>query len=192
MGNVLLSSLINVGIKSNIVVDSGVGPLLFSREKRYSLFRYISIMFLILGISVISVAMYFLQNYVLIKFDLLEFKVCIAVLFAGLYNLLITVIWKKSTYFGRYLYASSCSYAFDLVYIVYVVMSLDMSVAVAPFFMNLVAIAIVLFAMHTLVCTFINSINRSSLNINFRNVSARLFLFAIISFLLHYAALLIA
>ena len=113
-------------------------------------------------------------------------------LFAGLFNLLVTVIWKKSTYFGRYLYASSCSYAFDLVYIVYVVMSLDMSVAVAPFFMNLVAIAIVLFVMHTLVCTFVNSINRSSLNINFRNVSARLFLFAIISFLLHYATLLIA
>lgn len=190
--DVLLSSLINAGLKSNIVVDSGVGPLLFSREKRYSLFRYISVMFLILGISVIAVAMYFLENYVLSKFGLLEFKICIAVLFAGLFNLLVTVIWKKSTYFGRYLYASSCSYAFDLVYIVYIVMSLDMTVAVAPFFMNLVAIAIVLFAMHTLVCTFVNSINRSSLNINFRNVSARLFLFAIISFLLHYATLLIA
>lgn len=192
MMDVLLSSLINAGLKSNIVVDSGVGPLLFSREKRYSLFRYISVMFLILGISVIAVAMYFLENYVLSKFGLLEFKICIAVLFAGLFNLLVTVIWKKSTYFGRYLYASSCSYAFDLVYIVYIVMSLDMTVAVAPFFMNLVAIAIVLFAMHTLVCTFVNSINRSSLNINFRNVSARLFLFAIISFLLHYATLLIA
>ena len=190
--DVLLSLLINAGLKSNIVVDSGVGPLLFSREKRYSLFRYISVMFLILGISVIAVAMYFLENYVLSKFGLLEFKICIAVLFAGLFNLLVTVIWKKSTYFGRYLYASSCSYAFDLVYIVYIVMSLDMTVAVAPFFMNLVAIAIVLFAMHTLVCTFVNSINRSSLNINFRNVSARLFLFAIISFLLHYATLLIA
>ena len=192
MMDVLLSSLINAGLKSNIVVDSGVGPLLFSREKRYGLFRYISVMFLILGISVIAVAMYFLENYVLSKFGLLEFKICIAVLFAGLFNLLVTVIWKKSTYFGRYLYASSCSYAFDLVYIVYIVMSLDMTVAVAPFFMNLVAIAIVLFAMHTLVCTFVNSINRSSLNINFRNVSARLFLFAIISFLLHYATLLIA
>lgn len=192
MMDVLLSLLINAGLKSNIVVDSGVGPLLFSREKRYSLFRYISVMFLILGISVIAVAMYFLENYVLSKFGLLEFKICIAVLFAGLFNLLVTVIWKKSTYFGRYLYASSCSYAFDLVYIVYIVMSLDMTVAVAPFFMNLVAIAIVLFAMHTLVCTFVNSINRSSLNINFRNVSARLFLFAIISFLLHYATLLIA
>ena len=127
MVNVLLSSLINAGVKSNIVVDSGVGPLLFSREKRYSLFRYISVMFLILGISVISVAVYFLENYVLSKFNLLEFKVCIAVLFAGLFNLLVTVIWKKSTYFGRYLYASSCSYAFDLVYIVYVVMSSDIT-----------------------------------------------------------------
>ena len=192
MFNVLLSSILNVGIKSNIVVESGVGPLLYSREKRYNLFKYISILFLILNISVCSVATYFLEKFVLAKFGILEFKVCIVVLLVGLFNLLVTLIWKKSTYFGRYLYASSCSYAFDLVYVVYVVMSLNMALEIAPFFMNLVAIAIVLFVMNAIIGVFVSSINRSSLDINFRNVSARLFLFAILAFLLHYANLIVA
>ena len=192
MFDVLLSSILNVGIKSNIVVESGVGPLLYSREKKYGLFKYISILFLILGVSICSVATYFLEKFVLTKFDILDFKICIVVLIAGLFNLLVTLIWKKSTYFGRYLYASSCSYAFDLVYTVYIVMSLNMALEIAPFFMNLVAIAVVLFVMNALIGVFVESINRSSLDINFRNVSARLFLFAIIAFILHYANFIIA
>ena len=134
---------------------------------------------------------YFLQEYVLLKFDLMEFKIFAVVLVAGVYNLLVTFIWKKSTYFGRYLYASSCGYAFDLVYTVYVVMTMNFAVEMSVFLMGLVAISIVLFVMNMVFGIFIDSINRSNLNINFRNVSARLLLFAIISFLLHYANLFI-
>ena len=192
MFDVLLSSLINVGIKSNIVAGNGAGPLIFTREKQYGMFRYISLLFLILGVCLCSVATYFLQKFVLIKFDLLEFKICIVVLFAGLFNLLVTFIWKKSSYFGRYLYASSCGYAFDLVFTIYVVMTMNMALEIAPFFMSLVAIAAVLFVMNAIVGIFVDSINRSSLNVNFRNIPARLFLFAIIAMLLHYANFIVA
>lgn len=192
MFDVLLSSLINVGVESNIVAGNGAGPLIFTREKQYGMFRYLSILFLILGVCLCSVAMYFLEKFVLTKFDLFEFKICIVVLLAGLYNLLVTFIWKKSSYFGRYLYASSCGYAFDLVFTVYVVMTMNMALEIAPFLMGLVAIAIVLLVMNVVVGIFVDSINRSSLNVNFRNISARLFLFAIIAMLLHYLKFIVA
>ena len=192
MFNVLLSSLINVGVKSNIVAGNGAGPLIYTREKQYGMFRYVSVLFLILGVCLSSVAMYFLQKFVLTKFDLMEFKICIVVLLVGLFNLLVTFIWKKSSYFGRYLYASSCGYAFDLVFTIYVVMTMDMALEIAPFFMGLVAIAIVLLLMNVIVGIFVDSINRSNLNVNFRNITARLFLFAIIAMLLHYANLIVA
>lgn len=192
MLNVLLSSILNVGIKSNIVADNGVGPLLFSREKRYGFFRYLSMLFLIIGVCICSIAMYFLQKYVLVKYELAEFKVFIVVLIAGLYSLIVSAIWKKSTYFGRYLYASSCSFAFDLAYIIFVVMGLNLELEIAEFFMMLVAISAVIVVMNLVIGVFVNSINKSNLNINFRNISARLFLFAIISFLLHYLKLFVA
>lgn len=192
MFDVLLSSILNVGIKSNIVAENGCGPLLFSREKGYGFFRYLSMLFLIIGVCVCSIGVYFLQKYVLVKYELAEFKIFIVVLIVGLYNLIVSAIWKKSTYFGRYLYASSCSFAFDFVYIVYIVMQLNLELELTNFLMGIVAISVVLIVMNLVIGIFVNGINRSNLNINFRNVSARLFLFAVIAFLLHYAKLFIA
>ena len=51
MLNLFLTDLVTYGLSSNIVVNSGVGVLLFGREKRYKLFRYISTLFLMLGIA---------------------------------------------------------------------------------------------------------------------------------------------
>lgn len=192
MLNILISSLLNVGIKSNIVAGNGVGPLIFSREKQYGFFRYISTLLLMLVIIITSIGIYFLEQYVLIPFDILEFKICIVVFVAGILNIIINLIWKKSTRFGRYLYGCSSNYVYDLVYTIYVVMLLDMSLALAPFLINVVAIVAVLFVMSIIVGMFVDGINRSSLNVNFRNISARLFLFGIIALLLYYANLFIA
>ena len=192
MFDILLSSILNVGVKSNVIADNGVGPLLFAREKGYGFFRYLSMLFLIIGVCLCSLATYFLQKYLIVKYELVEFKIFIVVLVAGLYNLIANAIWKKSSYFGRYLYGSSCSYAFDLAYTIFVIMGLNLELEISEFLMTLVAISIVIIVMNLLVGVFVDGINRSNLNINFRNVSARLFLFAIIAFLLHYAKLFIA
>ena len=51
MLNVFLTNLVTFGLNSNIVVNSGVGVLLFGREKKYRFFRYINTLFLMLGIA---------------------------------------------------------------------------------------------------------------------------------------------
>jgi hypothetical protein len=71
-------------------------------------------------------------------------------------------------------------------------MGLNLELEIAEFFMMLVAISAVIVVMNLVIGVFVNSINKSNLNINFRNISARLFLFAIISFLLHYLKLFVA
>lgn len=191
MINLFLTNLAELGLSSNIVVCSGTGALIYGREKRYTFFRYISVLFLILGVCICSFANYFLTNYVYSKFDIFEIQVGVLVLLACLYNLLISKLWKKMSLFGLYLYNSSCSYVFDTIFTVYVAMILDTTLAILPFVFSLLAAVIVVFVMTVLIGFYVEGINKSSLRICFRNVSARLYLLAIFAIILYYASMLV-
>ena len=66
-----------------------------------------------------------------------------------------------------------------------------MDVKILEFASAVVAVALVVMIMNVLMGFYIRSMNRGYLNINFRNVSARLFLFALFSILLYYGSLLV-
>ena len=191
MLDLLFANLITYGLNSNILVNSGVGVCLLGREKKYRFFRYINTLLLMLGICVCSIAVYFLNEYVLIKFDMSEAKIGVMVLLVCLFNLLVSLIWKKASLFGHYLYERSCSYVFDVIFTIYVISILDLTLAIVPFLMSVAAVIVVVFVMNFLIGFYIESINKSSLKIYFRNVSARLFLVAIFAVILYYANLLV-
>lgn len=191
MLNLFLTDLVTYGLSSNIVVNSGVGVLLYGREKKYKFFRYLNTLFLMLGIAICCIGSYFLNMFVYSKFDLYEIKVGVAVLIACLYSLLISMLWKKMSLFGHYLYDCSCSYVFDTVFMVYVAMTLDFTLGIVPFILSVVAVMVVVFVMNFFIGFYVEGINKSSLKICFRNVSARLFLIAIFAIILFYANMLI-
>ena len=186
MLNVFLTGLVTYGLNQNILVNTGYAPIIIGREKRYRFFRYINILFTMLGIALCSIATYFLNDLIIVKYNVSEIKVGIIVFLAGLYNLLISFLWGKMSNFGQYLYEKSCSYVFDLVFIVFVVMSLDLTMKIVPFLMTLSAILIVIFVTNLIISFYIKSINKSSLKLCVRNVSARLYLVAIFAILLFY------
>lgn len=191
MLNLFLTNLANFGLNQNVFVNSGYGALMLGREKKYRLFRYINMLFMLLGIILCSIATYFLNQFVLLKFDILEVKIGVVILLAGLYNLLISFLWGKMSNFGQYLYEKSCSYVFDLVFTVFVVMMLDMSLSIVPFIMTLLPILIVIFVTYVVIGFFIESINKSTLRLCVRNVAARLYLIAFFAILLFYLSKLI-
>ncbi len=186
MFNVFLANLVTYGLNQNILVSSGYAALLLGREKKYRFFRHLNMLFTILGIAICSIAMFIINDFVINKFDVVEIKVGIAVLLAGLYNLFISFLWGKMSNFGQYLYEKSCSYVFDTVFIVFVVMTLDMTVKIVPFIMTVLAIMAVVFVTNLIIGFYIESINKSSLKLCVRNVSARLYLVAIFAILLFY------
>lgn len=186
MLNIFLTNLVTYGLNQNILVNTGYAALLIGREKKYRFFRHLNILFLILGIAIVSVATYYLNEFVLAKFDLVEIKIGVVILLAGLYNLLISFLWGKMSMFGQYLYEKSCSYVFDLVFTVFVVMTLDLSLKILPFLMTVLAIMAVIFVTNLIIGFYIESINKSYLKICVRNVSARLYLVAIFAILLFY------
>lgn len=191
MFEVFLTSLANFGLSSNIVVSSGSGALLFGREKKYRFFRYLSLVFLIFGVAICSVADYFLNKFIYAKFDLHEIRIGVLVILACLYNLGVSAIWKKASLFGNYLYNGSCLYVFDTVFTIFVAMTLDFSLDIVPFMMSVLAVVVVIVVMNILIGFFVESINKSNLRICFRNVSARLYLLAIFAILLFYANMII-
>lgn len=191
MLEVFLSYLALYGLQQNIFVCNGSGPLQIQREKMYRSFRYLNALFLILGIVVTSFITYLLNNYVYAKFDLFYISVSVSVFVVALYHLIVSIIWQKMSYFNFYLYENSFSYGFDVVFTLSVIFTIDMNVKILNFVMSLGAIAIIVLIMNVIMGFYVKSMNRGYLNINFRNVSARLFLFAIISILLYYASLLV-
>lgn len=186
-----LSYLALYGLQQNIFVVNGAGPLQVQREKMYKSFRYLNALFLILGIILTSFISYLLNNYVYSKFDMQEFSVSVNVFIVALYHLIVSVIWQKISYFKFYLYETSFSYGFDVVFTLSVIFTLDMDVKILEFASAVVAVALVVMIMNVLMGFYIRSMNRGYLNINFRNVSARLFLFALFSILLYYGSLLV-
>lgn len=191
MLNLFLTNLATFGISNNIVINSGVGAILFGREKQYRFFRYINTLFLMLGVCVCGIITYFLDFYICAKFDLYEIKIGVVILIASLYNLLVSFVWGKTSLFGHYLYEKSCSYVFDTVFTAFVVMTLQLTLAFVPFLMSLLAVVVVIFVTNFIIGFFIEGVNKSSLPLCCRNVTARLFLIAIFAMLLYYANMLI-
>lgn len=190
MISTFLNNLISYGLVNNVVVSTGAGVVLMQREKTYRSFRYLSCLFLILGIVICSAISYALENYVYSKFDLGFVAVTANVFFVGIYNLLISKIWRKISSFKVYLYDSSFSYAMDFAFMLAVIFLLDMSLAIVDFAMSVLAIGVVILVMNIFIGFFIESYNRSYVDKNFRNVSSRLFLFAIFAVILYYASIL--
>jgi hypothetical protein len=191
MFDVFLANLVTYGLNQNILISNGYGALVLGREKKYRFFRHLNILFTILGIVICAIAMYFFNQFVIDKFDVVEIKVGVLVLLAGLYNLLISFLWGKMSNFGQYLYEKSCSYVFDTVLIVFVVMSVDMTLKIVPFLMTILAIMVVIFVTNLIMGFYIESINKSSLKLCVRNVSARLYLLAFFAVLLFYLSKLV-
>lgn len=191
MLNLFLTNLVNFGLNQNLLVNTGYGALLIGREKKYRLFRYINILFMLLGIIICSIATYFLSNFVLEKFDYVELKVGFVVFLAGIYNLLISFLWARMSNFGQYLYEKSCSYVFDLVFTVFVVLTLDLSLSFVAFLLTLLSVLLVVFVSYVVLGIYIESINKSTLKISVRNVAARIYLIAIFAILLFYLSKLI-
>lgn len=191
MLNTFLSHLALYGLKSNIVTANGSGVLLFQREKSYRSFRYIGALLLMLGIVLCSGITYVLYNYVYSKFDLYFVSVSVTVFIVCVYNIIISNIWKKISSFKVYLYENSFSYAMDVAFTLSVIFTLDMSLPLISFIMSVLAVVVVIIVMNVFVGVFVGLINRSYVDKSFRNVSSRLFLFAIISIIIYYASLLV-
>lgn len=186
-----LTNLQNYGLTQNVFVNTGYGALLIGREKKYRFFRYVNILFMMLGVLICSIVTYFINKFVFVKFDLYEIKIGVVIFFAGIYNLFVSFLWGKMSKFGQYLYEKSCSYVFDLVFTVFVVMLLDFTLEFVPFLLTTLAILLAVFVSNLVIGFYIERINKSSLKLCVRNVSARLYLMAFFAILLFYLAKLI-
>lgn len=191
MVNTFLSYLALYGLKSNIVVMNGSGVLLFQREKSYRSFRYIGAVILIFGVILCSAISYALNNYVYPIIDLAFADVTITVSIVCIYHILVSNIWRKISSFKVYLYENSFSYAMDVVFTLSLIFMFNMTLPVVEFVMSVLAACIVIAVMNMLMGIFVGLLNRAYVNKSFRNVSTRLFLFAIIYMIVYYASLLV-
>ena len=191
MAQMLLSYLVLYGIRSNVIILNGSGALVLQREKMYRSFRYLDAILVILGTVVISIITYILNTYVYAKLNLYYINFSVVVFMVGLYNLFVSYLWRKVSNFQNYLYQKSYSYAIDVAFMLSVILTLNMSLPMADFLVSLVAISAVIFVSNMLVGFYVHSINRGYMNINFRDVSARLFILAIFSILVFYVGQLI-
>ena len=169
------------------MVNNGSGALVLQREKMYRSFRYIDSLFVIIGFAIISIISYFLNTYLFVKFDLGYVSFTVVVFLVGLYNIIVSLLWRKVSNFQNYLYQKSYSFAFDYAFMLSAILMLNMTLSFAEFLVSVLAVCIVIFVMNVLVGFYVHSINRGYMNINFRDVSARLFVLAIFSILLIYA-----
>ncbi len=191
MFNTFLSYLVLYGLQDNIFICGGAGALQVQREKMYRSFRYINALFLILGIIVTSLISYVLYNYVYELYDLFYIHISVNVFIVAVYHLIVSLIWQKISSYNYYLYDAAFSYGFDVVYTISILFTLDMSLSIVNFILSLLAISIVVILMNVFMGFYIRSMNRGYLNINFRNVSVRLFLLAIFAMVLQYAGMLV-
>ncbi len=188
MAKIFLSYLVLYGLNFNIVAASGAGVLQFEREKMYPAFRYLSALFLMIGVAICGTINYLLERYVYSVYDIAYINISVIVLIAGIYNLIVATIWRKSTSFNQYLYSSSYGFPFDFVFTIFCVISLNNELAAGNFFLSLLAMLVVIFVMNVIIGFFVKSMNRGYMNTNFRNIPARLFFFAIVLVLLYYAS----
>ena len=191
MLNLFFGFVLLFGIKSNIVLNSGSGALLFQKEKQYLKFRTLNSLFVALGTFVCLVISYFLTKYIYEPNDMLYLSVVITVLLVGVYNIIVSKIFAKMSHFVHYLYEKSHSFAIDTVFILSVIFSISVSYVVVEFVLLAAAIAIITFVTNMIFGFFVEDANKSSVDRHYLNVPSRLFMLAIFSIILYYAAQLI-
>ena len=192
MLELFLSFVLLYGVKSNIVVMNSSGSLLFQKEKQYIKFRVLNSLFLMLGLIVCMTLSYVLYNYVYKMYDMLYLNVVISVLIVGIYNLIVSKIFAKMSHYTHYLYQKSYSFAFDFVFILSVIFTVDMAgYTLVEFVVMAATIALVVFVSSLIFGFYIEDANKSNIDKHYLNVPSRLFMLAMFSILLHYASLLI-
>lgn len=183
-----LSYLVIYGLQNNLVACNGSGAVIFQREKMYTSYRYISTLFLILGVILTATISFFLNTFIYSKYNLYNINVSVNVLIVGAYNMLVSFILKKSPSFSNYMYENSFSYAYDMVFTLSVIFSLNMNLSIPYFFMSLLAAVLCIFVTSVIIGFFVKSVNRGYINDSFRNVPARLFLLAVIAMIFYYTS----
>ena len=183
-----LQYLIIYGLQNNLVICSGSGALIFQREKVYGKYRFLSTLFLAVGIILAGIASYVLSrlSITLEGIDTKKFIATVSIVIVGAYNLLVSSIFRKSKKFDNYLYENSFSYAYDMVFTLSVVFSLETTLPIFLFTVSLLAAIIVVIVSNLLIGFFVKSLNREHIHESLRNVSVRLFLFAILAVLFYY------
>lgn len=183
----LLNYLVIYGLNTNLVVNNGSGVLVFQREKMYTSFRYISTLFLILGVFLSGTISYFLYRFIYSKFNMYYISETINVVLVAGYNVLVSYLLKKRRSFNNYLYDNSFSFAYDIVFTISVLFLLNYDLSIVHFFVSLIAAIIVIFVVSVLMGFFVRSLNSGYVNISARNIAVRLFMFAIFSVIVFYA-----
>lgn len=192
MLNLFVSLLLCFGVSSNIVLLNGSGALMFQKEKQYTKFRVLDSLFVSIGAAVCLTAVYFLYSYVYKTYNLESLSILVSVLIVGIWNLLVSKIFSKMSHFTHYLYEKSNSFALDFVYLLSIIFIVDMSAyGLVEMLILAGVVALVTFFTNLIFGFFIEDSNKSAINDNYLNVPARLFMLAIFSVIVYYAAMLI-
>lgn len=191
MFDLFLSFILIYGIKSNVAIN-GAGVLIFQKEKQYTKFRLLNAMFLSLGVIFCLVISFFLDKYVYSTYNLEYLSVIISVLIVGIYNLIVSKAFSKMSHYTYYLYEKSCSFAIDFVFTLSIILSIDFKVfAMMEFLVMSFAIGLVLFICNLILGVYIEDSYKSSIDKQYLNLPARLFMLSIFSIILYYASMLI-
>ena len=183
-----LQYLVIYGLQNNLVVCSGSGALIFQREKVYTKYRILSTLFLAIGIIISGIVTYILSrlSYTISGFDTKKFIATVNILVIGCYNMVVSMIFKKSKKFQNYVYENSFSYAYDMVFTLSVTFTIETGLSIFLFTMTLLAAVIVVVFSNLVIGFFIKNLNRDYVHDSFRNVPIRLFFFAILAVLFYY------
>lgn len=196
---IFLLSLVTFGLQRNLIVHNSSGVLIFQREKMYSKYRFTSTIFLILGIILagsVTFFLHYLDKVLGDKFDVSKFITTIDIIVVGGYNMLVSIIFKKSKKFQNYLYENSFSYAYDIVFTLSVVFMLNYSyldltgvsflMIIAYFYVSLLGVIISIFITSILFGFFIKSFNSDNVDDSMKNISARLLMMSIFAVIFYY------
>ena len=119
---------------------------------------------------------------------MLYLNVLLSVLIVGIYNIIVSKIFAKMSNLTHYLYEKSYSFAFDMVFILSVIFTVNMSFALLDFIVMAIAIAVAVFLSNMIFGAYIEDSNKTGIDQHYLNVPARLFMLAIFSIILYYAS----
>ena len=188
MFNTFLSFFLIFGLKSNILINSGSGALLFEKENQYLKFRLLNSLFVSIGLIICLIISYLLYTFIYMPSGMLYLNVLLSVLIVGIYNIIVSKIFAKMSNLTHYLYEKSYSFAFDMVFILSVIFTVNMSFAFLDFVVMSVAIAVAVFVSNMIFGAYIEDSNKTGIDEHYLNVPSRLFMLAIFSIILYYAS----
>lgn len=185
-----LQYLVVYGFKNNLVACNGSGALIFQREKMYTRYRILSTIYLTIGILIGGIVSYVIARLSLSSetFDFSKISATIIIIVVGSYNMLVSIFFKRSKKFQNYVYENSFSYAYDTVFTLSVVFTLETALPITLFVMTLLSAVVSVFVTTLIIGFFVKNLNRDYVNEHFRNTTVRLFMFAIFALIFYYLA----